>query len=114
MQSFSASSLLSSADNVTNRDTAIGAGAGVPLGVIALISLGWTFFERKRAHSAHEKRAAMVATKSCGMQLFSSESIYEINGKHRLPAELGQAQPPAETRIPCGGAHGEGAVGLSA
>lgn len=33
-----------------------------------------------------------------GVQPFASENVqvYEINGKHRMPAELAQAQPPAE------------------
>ncbi|KAL3492404.1 hypothetical protein BJX62DRAFT_236223 [Aspergillus germanicus] len=38
--------------NGSCHSTAIGAGVGVPLGVIALASLAWAFFERRRASTA--------------------------------------------------------------
>ena len=34
----------------SSRDAAIGAGVGVPLGVLALASVGWALFERKKRY----------------------------------------------------------------
>lgn len=34
----------------SSRDTAIGAGVGVPLGVIACAAIGWALFERKKRY----------------------------------------------------------------
>jgi len=37
--------------NNNNRDVAIGAGVGVPLGVLLLTALGWALFERKKRYA---------------------------------------------------------------
>ncbi|KAJ5450253.1 uncharacterized protein N7458_006702 [Penicillium daleae] len=47
--SSSSSSSGSTATCSTCHETAIGAGVGVPLGVIALLSIVWALFERRRA-----------------------------------------------------------------
>ncbi|KAL4874898.1 hypothetical protein BJY04DRAFT_211732 [Aspergillus karnatakaensis] len=62
--------------NGTCHSTAIGVGLGVPLGVIALASLTWAFFERKRAWGA---TAGLLGAPS------------EPTGKHAK----GSGQPPA-------------------
>ena len=52
--------------------------------------------------NAYAKMEAMAAMTNGGVQPFSSENVqvYEINGKHCMPAELAQAQPPAELEHP--------------
>lgn len=44
--------------NNNNRDVAIGAGVGVPLGVLFLTALGWALFERKKRHALLNSAAA--------------------------------------------------------
>ncbi|KAL3486854.1 hypothetical protein BJX62DRAFT_241540 [Aspergillus germanicus] len=51
-----------SCTNGTCHSTAIGAGVGVPLGVIARASLIWAFFERKRAKGLLAASAAAATT----------------------------------------------------
>lgn len=64
---FSVSPSPSSADNSgTSHDAAIGAGVGVPLGVISLASLGWAFFKRKRAQNAYAKMESMAVVANGG------------------------------------------------
>ncbi|ODM23749.1 hypothetical protein SI65_01338 [Aspergillus cristatus] len=43
------------------RDVAIGAGVGVPLGVLLLTALGWALFERKRRYAMMNSAAAAGA-----------------------------------------------------
>lgn len=45
---------------------------------------------------------AMAVITNGGVQPFAFENVqvYEINGKHRMPAELGQAQPLAKLEHP--------------
>ncbi|EYE94298.1 uncharacterized protein EURHEDRAFT_101527 [Aspergillus ruber CBS 135680] len=81
-----------SGDSDTCHDTAIGAGVGVPLGVIALASLAWAFFERKRVRAMHKQMSAMPAI-STGMQ---QPPAYGINQKNQGPVELEQTTPVAE------------------
>lgn len=44
--------------NNNNRNVAIGAGVGVPLGVLFLTALGWALFERKKRHALLHSAAA--------------------------------------------------------
>ena len=81
-----------SGDSDTCHDTAIGAGVGVPLGVIALASLAWAFFERKRVRAMHKQMSAMPAINT-GMQ---QPPAYGINQKNQGPVELEQTTPVAE------------------
>ncbi|KAL4786419.1 hypothetical protein BJX76DRAFT_355147 [Aspergillus varians] len=47
-----------SCTNGSCHSTAIGAGVGVPLGVIALASIAWAFFERRRANALSSAAAS--------------------------------------------------------
>lgn len=49
----------SSSNSSSNHDAAIGAGVGVPLGVIALASIAWALWERRKLHRL---RAGSVAS----------------------------------------------------
>lgn len=67
--SSSASPSPSSTNNSgTGHDAAIGAGVGAPLGVIALASKGWAFFERRRSQNAYAKMEAMAAMANSGVR----------------------------------------------
>ncbi|BCR90135.1 uncharacterized protein ACHE_60021A [Aspergillus chevalieri] len=44
--------------NNNNRDVAIGAGVGVPLGVLFLTALGWALFERRKRYALLNSTAA--------------------------------------------------------
>ncbi|KAL4882373.1 hypothetical protein BJY04DRAFT_40453 [Aspergillus karnatakaensis] len=80
------------------HETAIGAGVGVPLGVIALASIAWALFERRR-----RKRAAVnplpsdetspAMQKSPGA--LGNGTTYRQDGKHRM-SELDSQRPVAE------------------
>lgn len=56
------------------------------------------FFGRRLARNVYAKMVAMAAMTNGRVQPFDSKNVqvYEINGKHRMPDELGQALPPAE------------------
>ncbi|KAJ5134143.1 hypothetical protein N7448_000834 [Penicillium atrosanguineum] len=56
--SSSVSSTSSPGTNTSSHDVALGVGLGVPLGVIALGSLLWAFWERKRANQLSRALAA--------------------------------------------------------
>lgn len=45
-------------NNKNNKDVAIGAGVGVPLGVLFLTALGWALYERKRRYALLNSPAA--------------------------------------------------------
>lgn len=78
-------------DGGTCHDTAIGAGVGVPLGVIALASLAWAFFERKRVRAMHKQMSTMPPM--TGVQ---QPPAYGVIQKNQVPAELEQTNPVAE------------------
>lgn len=78
-------------DGGTCHDTAIGAGVGVPLGVIALASLAWAFFERKRVRAMHKQMSTMPPM--TGVQ---QPPAYGVTQKNQVPAELEQTNPVAE------------------
>ncbi|KAL5358361.1 hypothetical protein BJX96DRAFT_146403 [Aspergillus floccosus] len=66
----------------TCHDTAIGAGVGVPLGVIALASLGWAFLERKRAR-AYARLSAQSARALPTSQMGSKyPGLVELESRH--------------------------------
>ncbi|KAF9895172.1 hypothetical protein FE257_000074 [Aspergillus nanangensis] len=68
--------------------TAVGAGVGVPLGVIALSAIAWAFFERRR-------RSTMVKNMSNSSTPFypETQSTYPEVRASRPPAELDHASP---------------------
>jgi hypothetical protein len=80
-----------SPDTVTQscHDIAIGAGVGVPLGVIALMTLGWALFER-RARRAMRNQAppSEVVTVDKGASY--------VHGHNGYPSELPHTRDVAE------------------
>jgi hypothetical protein len=51
-------------NNRSNHDAAIGAGVGVPLGIIALASIAWALWERRKLHRVSAAHHAAVAAAS--------------------------------------------------
>jgi len=86
-----APTILPDSSGDTCHDKAIGAGVGVPLGVIALAALAWGFFERKRVRAMH-KQMSTVALNSAVQQ----PPAYGINQKNQVPAELEHTTPVPE------------------
>jgi hypothetical protein len=58
-----------------NNDVAIGAGVGVPLGVLLLTALGWALYERKKRHSLQ----ALVAG------IHSQAAVAQLNTQGNTP-----------------------------
>lgn len=57
----------SSSGNGENHDAAIGAGVGVPLGVLALLAVGWALAERKKRYALiHQTQHMMLASNVAG------------------------------------------------
>ncbi|OQE42119.1 hypothetical protein PENCOP_c004G08054 [Penicillium coprophilum] len=78
-------------DGKGSNDLAIGAGVGIPLGVLLLTALGWAFFERRKRLSAQ----AMVA----GLQSQAAVTYRETQGQTSVyspPSELSTQKPPQE------------------
>ncbi|KAL3477787.1 hypothetical protein BJX99DRAFT_257159 [Aspergillus californicus] len=69
-----ADSTTSCTTNGSCHSTAIGAGIGVPLGVIALASLAWAFLERRRASAASASASAASASASAASAALSAAS----------------------------------------
>ncbi|KAJ5167780.1 uncharacterized protein N7482_003374 [Penicillium canariense] len=67
----------------SNRDVAIGAGVGVPLGLIALVSIAWALWERR-------KLAQMKSSLSSGEGAYAA-----LNRTVGPPVELSAAAPGA-------------------
>lgn len=68
----------------TSRETAIGVGVGVPLGLIALASIAWALWERRsRLHAALNVPPTYVTQPSPG-------TVYQLSADDR-PAELGSS-----------------------
>ncbi|KAI9376475.1 hypothetical protein BJX61DRAFT_366835 [Aspergillus egyptiacus] len=79
------------------HETAIGAGVGVSLGVIALASLVWALFERRRARQASK---TLSTASSAGIALSASPAVYDsgVYATYRKTgtAELDSQRPAAE------------------
>ncbi|EYE94299.1 uncharacterized protein EURHEDRAFT_458280 [Aspergillus ruber CBS 135680] len=92
--------LISSSDSGTaGHDTAIGAGVGVPLGVIALVFLVWALLERKRAQDTAAKLAEVMSgiPLEGGYQMKKNPRVLvELGATHSMPAELEQTQSVPE------------------
>ncbi|KAK2762677.1 hypothetical protein FQN54_000851 [Arachnomyces sp. PD_36] len=80
------------------NDTAIGAGVGVPLGLIALASIAWAVWERRKARRGYTAagQGAPVPwstdTSKGGYQ--NQPGVYRAELQHP-PVELGDSRPPA-------------------
>lgn len=76
-----------SSSSSSSRDTAIGAGVGVPLGVIAVSALLWAFWERR----ARMKAMSQSTSVNHGMLQPTQQMVYG-----RPPVELQAPTPSAE------------------
>ncbi|KAL2823497.1 hypothetical protein BDW59DRAFT_148689 [Aspergillus cavernicola] len=74
------------------HETAIGAGVGVPLGVIALASLAWALFERRRGKRAAQSSTASPSTTKPAV--FDS-GVFASDRKTKM-SELDSNRPVAE------------------
>ncbi|KXG54178.1 uncharacterized protein PGRI_073220 [Penicillium griseofulvum] len=79
-------------DGKGNNDVAIGAGVGIPLGVLLLTALGWALFERR-------KRLSVQATMA-GLQSQAAAAQWDVQRQapvYSPPSELSAAgKPPQE------------------
>ncbi|KAL4869622.1 hypothetical protein BDV12DRAFT_167709 [Aspergillus spectabilis] len=79
------------------HEAAIGAGVGVPLGVIALTSIAWALFERRRRKRVPVSQLLYTETSTAPSKppgTFDS-GVYAADKKHRL-SELDSKRPIAE------------------
>ncbi|EAW09904.1 uncharacterized protein ACLA_041200 [Aspergillus clavatus NRRL 1] len=74
------------AEPSTSHDVAIGAGVGVPLGVIALASIVWALWERRQRKQALQSISAPVAVGHPNIGYNPSQGVYR-----RPPVELSTA-----------------------
>lgn len=83
-------------DSNDSNDVAIGAGVGVPLGVIAFLSIGWALWERRK------RKRASILTEPVHMQSLHpyqpvtndrNFGVSELSANTAKPAELHQNQP---------------------
>lgn len=72
------------------HETAVGAGVGVPLGVIALASVAWALWERRKGRQA--SISSLAQTSSPGK---SALGVY-VTGSSNGVSELDSQKPPAE------------------
>ncbi|KAJ5825009.1 hypothetical protein N7447_007349 [Penicillium robsamsonii] len=78
-------------DGKSNNDLVIGAGVGIPLGVLLLTALGWALFERR-------KRLSVQATVD-GLQSQVAMTHQDVQGQTSVyspPSELSAHKPPQE------------------
>jgi hypothetical protein len=75
----------------SNRDVAIGAGVGVPLGAIALASVAWALWERRQRRVA-ERVGTAVAGKEGGEEYMNLD-VLGGGGGNVQPAELVDSRP---------------------
>ncbi|KAJ5805030.1 hypothetical protein N7474_010917 [Penicillium riverlandense] len=87
------SSSSSSSSASTSHDVALGAGLGIPLGLIAVVSLFWAFWERKRANKL--SKALMSAAASPGLESGGSPQSRLMNNSSG-PSELSAKRPTNE------------------
>lgn len=80
----------STSDSSGNKDAAIGAGVGVPLGVIALAAVGWALAERRKRYALINSPQPMMMPipQSDGqMQKPSGYGVQELDA-YQSPQEL--------------------------
>ncbi|CRG89127.1 hypothetical protein PISL3812_06163 [Talaromyces islandicus] len=80
----SPSSANSTTSSGSNHDAAIGAGVGVPLGVIALASIAWALWERRKLHRISAAQHTAIAAASA-----------QVPQKQETWNNTNQVQPPA-------------------
>ncbi|KAJ9263806.1 hypothetical protein DTO195F2_2723 [Paecilomyces variotii] len=75
--------------NYSSRGTAIGAGVGVPLGVIAVASIAWAFWERRSRLKAVSQRSEMEVQGLSGFGgHFFTDSVAPAELAHNPVSEL--------------------------
>lgn len=72
------------------HETAVGAGVGVPLGVIALASVAWALWERRKGKQA--SNSALAPANSPGT---SAPGVY-VAGSNTGVSEMDSQKPPVE------------------
>lgn len=83
----------------SSHDIAIGAGVGVPLGVIAIASLVWALWERRQRRQAKASEAHVVKRNAVPRELADSQSCRQHNASelgnvpHRVELEAGEKDP---------------------
>ncbi|KAL4805296.1 hypothetical protein BDV18DRAFT_160957 [Aspergillus unguis] len=87
-----------SGSNGSCHETAIGAGVGVPLGVIALASVAWALWERRKGEKALAAAVAAASTASSKPPgVFDGGAYGDVNvGKRGGLSELDSQRPIAE------------------
>lgn len=78
----------------TSREVAIGAGVGVPLGAIALLSIGWALWERKE----RRRVAATAVSRSTWSPVNKSSNDHPRNVNLYETGEL-PVPPPRPTEL---------------
>ncbi|KAH8705992.1 hypothetical protein BGW36DRAFT_422517 [Talaromyces proteolyticus] len=92
--SMSAQNTSATADGQSNNhDAAIGAGVGIPLGLIALASIGWALWERRKLHRVSAAHAAAVAAASQSPPKQEAWT-YPNNNNQQTPPTQTQYDPP--------------------
>ncbi|KAL3470224.1 hypothetical protein BJX99DRAFT_267632 [Aspergillus californicus] len=80
-------------DTASKNNAAIGAGVGVPLGVVALAAIGWALYERRK-RTNHSQTA--IATQPRDVPSYGADmpmDQYKLYPKPLEPAELGSSLP---------------------
>lgn len=84
--------------NNSKTETAIGAGVGVPLGFIALLSIGWALYERRLRNKMHR---SPISADGYGYAIERNDHPVELaglTGSELKPAELYNSTTPTAYR----------------
>ncbi|OKL55319.1 hypothetical protein UA08_09392 [Talaromyces atroroseus] len=93
----------------SNHDTAIGAGVGVPLGVIALASIAWALWERRKLHRFQAGNIAASSVpepkqdNSYGMVPPQNQPRYTDAGPYQQAQQQQYTQPQVLSEMGVGG-----------
>lgn len=78
----------------SNHDVAIGAGVGVPLGVIAIVSIAWALYERSQRRKLLQAAPPTITTVGPFPGENKQWGHHELPSDNQAPSEL--PTPPAE------------------
>lgn len=93
-------------NNGSNHDAAIGAGVGVPLGVIALASIAWALWERRKLHrfsAAHEAAAAAAPAQVPQKQEAWNNTNADQPVQYAAPVSSQYSGHPSSNNVPVSG-----------
>lgn len=84
----------------SSHDVAIGAGVGVPLGIIALASIAWALWERRQCKHARLESAPAAGAQAIGQHQYPypPHSVYQTH-----PAELATRQTKLASELDSNG-----------